>query len=194
MNSILINTTNVWTAEKVLEERKKKMMSGTLAHSVKVNDEFYAKLDCSCHTCRNVLDPTGEEDAKLWNAQILETMTTKEETRPRGLSLNLPPPSPAVRLTAAPTGLISPLTGIISPRSLSDTSVGLEDQMRICYEMEEKVKRYLKRLAKNYEALQVLIDSEKEPGSHDEMAASDTWWTEVDRKKSTTEELLILLE
>lgn len=120
----------------------------------------------------------------------------KEEVRPRGLSLNLPPPSPATRQTAEPTGLISPLIGIVSPRSISDASVSLEDQIRICKEIEERVRRYLKRLAKHYDTLQVLIDSEKETDSHskNEITASDTLWTEVDRKKSTTEELLDLLE
>lgn len=217
------NTYTMVTPAEILAERDRVRQQGTIAHTPNSSGNFWARDGCGCYNCRDALDPTGEEDAKMQNNALMKAMcnavgiemppsqptlqrqfanclnceeqhSCQENCRPRGLSLNLPPPSPAQRLTAEPTGMISPLMGLISPRSISDASVSLEEQLKVCSDMEEKVRRYLKRLAKHYSTLQLMIDEENTHRSHDEMAASDTWWTEVDRKKSTTEDLLELLE
>lgn len=218
------NTTyKMVTPEDILAERQQRRESGILAHTENASGSFYPRGGCTCYNCRDALDPTGELDAKTQNDSIMKVMcdavgidmpppqptlqrqfaaclncegqhSCEESCRPHSLSLHLPPPSPVHRLTAEPTGLISPLLGLISPRSLSDGSVSLDEQLKACSDMEERVRRYLKRLAKHYERLQAMIDADTSHRSHDEMAASDTWWTEVDRKKSSTEDLLELLQ
>ena len=193
MNSIDMNMVKMVTPNDILEERQMKRRNGVLAHSANESGTFFAREGCPCYTCRDVLDPTGEEDAKLQNE-------VTEECRPRTLSLNLPPPSPAKRATAAPTGLISPLVnlvgvgGIVSPRSISDASVNLDEQIKVCEEMEAKVVRYLERLMGHYKKLEALITTENEYRSHDEMAAFDTWWSEIDEKLSSTEDLFNMLK
>ncbi len=114
-----------------------------------------------------------------------------DESRPRGFSINLPPPSPATRSIAAPEGFASPSAyiGLLSPRSISDTTVTLDEQIKICQEFESKMLRYLKRLSKHYETLQTLI-SEQTNLNHDEMVAYDMWWDEVDMKIDSIEKLI----
>ena len=138
---------------------------------------------------------TSETNTTLPSPPEVERQSTTcdgcDECRPRVLSLSLPPPSPATRSIAAPSGVVSPSAymGLLSPRSISDTSVSLDDQIKICEEFEARVVRYLKRLSKYYETLQTLI-TEKKDLTHDEMMAYDIWWDEVDMKLDSTEKLL----
>jgi hypothetical protein len=142
---------------------------------------------------------TSETNTSLPSPPQVERQSTTcdgcDECRPRTLSLSLPPPSPATRCIAAPEGFASPLAyiGLLSPRSISDTSVSLDDQIKICEEFEARVIRYLKRLSKHYETLQTLI-TEKKDLTHDEMAAYDMWWDEVDMKLDSTEKLIRTLK
>ena len=209
-----MDTTKMVTAAEILEERNRQRNAGILAHTANMSLIFYPRDGCPCYTCRDALDPTGEVDAKIKNDSLIDlpreqpklerqyaTCSSCEEQHScetkcngRPAYLNLPPPSVALRSIAAPSGLISPFIGLISPRSLSDASVTIEDQTQVCEEMETKVKRYLKRLLKEYEKLQSMIETNNSDARHDEMAANDVWWTEVDRKKSSTEDLLELLD
>ena len=66
------------TAAQILEERDQQRKAFRLAHTPNGSGEFSARLDCSCYTCRDVLDPTGEEDAKAYNER------------------NAPPPPPPI--------------------------------------------------------------------------------------------------
>ena len=51
------------TAADILKKREEERKACRLAHSANANGEFFARVGCSCYTCRDVLDPTGEEDA-----------------------------------------------------------------------------------------------------------------------------------
>ncbi len=203
--------TKMTTPAEILEDRKARRQAGVLAHSSNVSGEFYAREGCTCYNCRDVLDPTGELDAKIQNDAMPATSPTLErqyamcsdcseqhscetKCRPRTLSLNLPPPSPATRTVAVPSGLISPVTGFMTPRSISDTPVSLEEQVKLCEAMEYKVIRYLKRLLKQYNRLEELITADTSHSSHDEMAAYDAWWSEIDDKIGSTEDLLNVLK
>jgi len=197
-----MNTYKMITPNEILEQRQKQRQSGILAHSPNNSGLFYPRDGCTCYTCRDALDPTGEEDAKLQNdmtglatcSDCSQQHSSEEICRPRSLSLNLPCPSPATRAIAAPSGLISPLAGFLTPRSLSDTPVTMEEQVKICEEMEKKVVRYLKRLLKQYERLEELINSDPSDKTHDEMAAYDMWSSEIDDKMASTEDLLNVLK
>ena len=107
------------------------------------------------------------------------------------------PPPPAIRLPSlgpsSSVSVISPLVGIISPRSLSDSSILPEERYP---SMERQIVPRLKRLLSTYEQAQLHIEEKgKDPSlHHDEMAANDTWWTELDKKKELVEELLRALQ
>lgn len=75
------------TPADILKERDEKRKAGILAHSANVNGDFMARLNCPCYTCRDCLDPTGEEDAKAANTPSAP-----------------PPPSPPMTLLAAASG------------------------------------------------------------------------------------------
>lgn len=61
---------NKITAADILKERDEMRKACRLAHSPKADGEFWARVGCSCYTCRDVLDPTGEEDAAAANALL----------------------------------------------------------------------------------------------------------------------------
>lgn len=77
------------TPADILKERDAKRKAGILAHSANARGEFMARLDCTCYTCRDCLDPTGEEDAKVANAPP-------------------PPPAPPALLAAASGSWVAP--------------------------------------------------------------------------------------
>jgi hypothetical protein len=201
----------MYTASEILEEREIARSNGTLAHTAKVDGDFMARVGCTCYTCRDVFDPTGEEDAKARNnvpppppqpkltRQDAACLDCKEQhscsdvCHPTERSqLSLPPPPPAIRqcnycrLTS--DGALS-----LSPRSTSSDSKSIEETY---LEMEYHLRRQLTKLASIYEKLQLHIDNQYEiPGiKHDEMAAYDAWSNETEEKQIAVKELLDLLK
>lgn len=77
--------TTMKTPTDILNERDALRSAGRLAHTPNGRGEFYARMDCSCYTCRDVLDPTGSEDAKFYNDALL--------------AANIPPPPPSPVVT-----------------------------------------------------------------------------------------------
>ena len=242
MNTSKMNSTKTITAADILEQRDASRRAGVLAHSSNQDGDFMARVGCSCYTCRDVLDPTGEEDAR--EQQELNRPVRLPSPIP---SLRIPicPPAPA-RPTQCPnsphppppypeyrpyccqtsplhlpipprahrqpssgsnTNDLSPIVGLNSPDSFSfqfrinlrspslpssrENSDGVVD---VVTHLEESMIPRLTRLLSQYKALMTHIESEYEEGlSHDEMAAKDAWWDEVDGKILQTESLLALL-
>lgn len=58
------------TAADILKKREEERSACRLAHSANAGGEFWAREYCSCYTCRDVLDPTGEQDAAAANAKL----------------------------------------------------------------------------------------------------------------------------
>jgi hypothetical protein len=77
------------TPTDILNDRNAELRAGRLAHTPNGRGEFYARIDCPCYTCRDVLDPTGEEDAKLHNEALMAALCKQANIPP-------PPPSPAL--------------------------------------------------------------------------------------------------
>lgn len=73
---------NYITAADILKQREEERKAGRLAHSANGDGDFWARHGCSCYTCRDVLDPTGEEDAATAVAASVPRPPT-------------PPPSPS---------------------------------------------------------------------------------------------------
>lgn len=213
-----MNSTILYTPSQILEERQNERSRGKLAHTPNGRGEFYARIECGCYNCRDVLDPTGELDAKARNdamnvpplpaqqpklvrqyAICLECggqHSCSDPCRPPHLSL--PPPPRAVRqcnYCRSPTeGLsISPIVGVLSPRSVSSGSKPIYET---CQELEVGLERQIRKLLKKYRQLEAHIESEREkPGTKlDEMAAYDAWAEEVARKEDALQEFLDLLK
>jgi hypothetical protein len=64
LSSSIMSSFLMITPDSILAEREKDRSAGRLAHSPNFNGEFFARHGCPCYTCRDVLDPTGEEDAE----------------------------------------------------------------------------------------------------------------------------------
>lgn len=58
------------SAEEILAERDQNRRMGLLAHTMNCRGDFMGRYDCSCYTCRDYFDPTGEEDARQRNATV----------------------------------------------------------------------------------------------------------------------------
>ena len=58
------------TAADILKKREEERSACRLAHSANADGEFWAREYCSCYTCRDALDPTGEQDAAAANARL----------------------------------------------------------------------------------------------------------------------------
>jgi hypothetical protein len=56
------------TPQMILAERQMKSQLGTLAHTLNTDGRGTLWVDCTCYTCRDFYDPTGEQDAALRNA------------------------------------------------------------------------------------------------------------------------------
>ena len=80
MNSTMI------TSSDILEQRNKARRAALLAHTPNGIGEFTARLNCTCYTCRDLLDPTGEEDAVTANIAL-------HPHRLPTLKLSIPQPS-----------------------------------------------------------------------------------------------------
>ena len=206
------------TPAEILAERSAGRAEGRLAHTPNGRGEFSARFDCHCYTCRDVLDPTGQEDAKNYNIALIaglceETSISQpsllgalehstaayENHHPPPAALlpipNLPPPPPITHgqpATSTNSGAMSPLMGILTPRSISEPS-GIEDRTLT---QEKGLAIRLNRMLRMYQQLQAHIEelTDQENLSHDEMAAYDTWWNQVDAKVYAVEKLLKLLE
>ncbi len=197
------------TPEDILKQRAMKRNSNMIAHSSNSTGNFFARPDCPCYTCRDALDPTGEEDARIQNENSMpreppklerqnavcldcnESHLCNDPCRPRRISL--PPPTMTLRRHPF-TPSLSPLTGIVSPRSLSDSSVSSSDRLRICYDMEQKIIGMLQKLKKNYKRLEVILGEEENFHSHDEMAANEFLLTETIDKIDAVEDFLKVLK
>lgn len=83
-------TTPLKTSADILNERNRERANGRLAHTPNGYGEFYARPGCTCYTCRDCLDPTGEADATLYNVALLATVTPPTATPP---AATLPAPS-----------------------------------------------------------------------------------------------------
>ena len=254
-----MNTANkkMKSPAEILAERAAERAACRLAHTPNGSNEFFARVGCPCYTCRDVLDPRGEHDAKSHNETLMFKMCEEanislpppslkltrqnalcvccetshscevqcvfrvdpeceglspqpaRESMPApapvpalartatgcsGTIFNLPPPPPAIREPprSAGSSIMSPLVGIASPRSVSDAST-VEER---CAGQEKHLIARLKRLLVTYEQLQAHIDNLNDHSKlkHDEMAAYDAWWTEVDYKICAVQDLLKLLE
>ena len=202
------------TPTDILNERNAERSSGRLAHTPNGYGEFYARSSCPCYTCRDSLDPTGEEDAKLHNETLSFAIPPPPPTPPlmrqnaicvcceaghdseaectveplRPLLLPRPPHLTRQPSLGSPTSVMSSLIGIQTPRSVSDP-LSIEEQT---HHMEMKLQPRLCKLLHSYQKLQEHIEQlNADPSlSHDEMAAYDTWWTEVDSKIATLESLI----
>ena len=102
----------------------------------------------------------------------------------------LPPPPPAIRQPYSSTGsssILSGVTGVGSPTPTAEESSNT---------LEKKTIQRLKKLRKSYEDLQSEIEQEgNEDGlKHDEMAAYDAWWNELDEKIAAVETLMKLIK
>jgi hypothetical protein len=178
------------TPEDILKQREESRKSLILAHSANSSGAFFARPGCSCYNCRDALDPTGEEDARIANEMSLmpseppmlerqnaicldcqQSHLSNEVCRPR--SISLPPPTMGLRRHPFSPNL-SPIIGLVSPRSLSDSSyANSQDQFRVCFEMEQRVKMMLLKLKRSYKRLEGLLAEDDNFNSHDEMAAND---------------------
>jgi hypothetical protein len=184
---------NMITPEDILKQRDESRKAFVIAHSANSSGAFSARLDCPCYNCRDALDPTGEEDARIANSMPSEppklerqnatcldcqqSHLCNEVCRPR--SLSLPPPTLGLRRHPFSPNL-SPIIGLVSPRSLSDSSyANSQDQFRVCHEMEQRVKMMLLKLKRSYKRLEDILAEEDDFNSHDEMAVNDMLLTDT---------------
>jgi hypothetical protein len=84
------------TAADILKQREEERKACRLAHSPNGDGDFWARHACPCYTCRDVLDPTGEQDAATANATHVTAwlLGTDEKDWPP-LATPPPPPPPA---------------------------------------------------------------------------------------------------
>ncbi len=187
---------NMITPEDILKQRDESRKAFVLAHSANSSGAFFARSGCPCYNCRDSLDPTGEEDARIANQMSLmpseppmverqnatcldceNSHASHEECRVRRISL--PPPTMGLRRHPFSPNL-SPIIGLVSPRSLSDSSyANSQDQLRVCFEMEQRVKMALLKLKRSYKRLEDLLAEEDDFNSHDEMAVNDMLLTDA---------------
>ena len=192
------------TPEDILKQRAMSRNTLSLAHSAN-SSGFIPRTGCPCYTCRDALDPTGEEDARIQNeANTLppnpprlerqsaicldceQSHLYDEVCRPRKISL--PPPSIGLRRHPF-TPSLSPLVGIVSPRSLSDSSTSGQDQLRICHELEQKVKLMLQKLKRNYKRLETSLAEEKDYQISDEMTKNEMISNKMDAIDNLLDEI-----
>ena len=221
-----MNSLPTVTPTDILNERTQARAAGRIAHSANSSGEFFARLDCSCYTCRDVLDPTGEEDAKSRNREIslppppppltcqnalcVSCCTGHSCTVPcnppfewAGISCltpsasNLPSLSitrPDRQLSNTSSNILSPVSGLRSPRCISDVSS--PPPIEEAYRREEEVLiRRLTHLLDTYDQLDNHIQTQEESSkSHSEMAMFQTWWEETEVKRDAVQTLLALLK
>ncbi len=173
------------TAADILKERD--LRRGMLAHSANVDGSFMARVDCICYTCRDFLDPTGEEDAANANAN-------REPFSPPPLSLPaaslLPVRSSGggigvMGLAPAPSTSPTSTTGHLSsytPPPLFRHARAEPDHMK---DAIASLKLEVNTLRAKQEEVY-----EKEAHSHDEMAMQDHEWNEYDQKIMTLETII----
>lgn len=65
----------------ILAERDDARRIGVLAHTMNCHGDFMGRYGCSCYTCRDYFDPTGEEDAKQRNAIAAATQAKMQLQR-----------------------------------------------------------------------------------------------------------------
>ena len=77
------------TTEEILAERQKAREEGALAHTPNVSGDCMCYVSCSCDTCRDFFDPTGEKDAQKENERRFLAACQAANIAP-------PPPSPVL--------------------------------------------------------------------------------------------------
>lgn len=110
MNSTMI------TSSDILEQRNKARRAALLAHTPNGLGEFTARPNCTCYTCRDVFDPTGEEDAVTANIALhpYRLPTLKVSIPQNQVTPSPPPPSETHRPICCER---SPLLLPIPPRA-----------------------------------------------------------------------------
>lgn len=162
------------TAKDVLAARESGSKFG---HSPRADGEFMARVGCPCYNCRSCLDPTGEEDAAAANAQSSNLSSSLSNT-----STEVEPVidtsilSAIGRLSASFTGDYGSeaYLDLPPPPPLVRVSAFRQDNI---FEAIHSLKREIEELTDKQEAIY-----ERKADSHDEMAAQDTEWTELDTK------------
>jgi len=85
---------NTLTPNDILQQRETARRAGLLAHTPNAHGYFNARLNCSCYTCRDYLDPTGEEDAFQANkSRQLPLKVSIPEPQPKAAKCPNSPPS-----------------------------------------------------------------------------------------------------
>ncbi len=177
------------TPADILKERDRRRSSCMLAHSVNADGSFFARVDCSCYTCRDVLDPTGEEDAANANA-----MNESHESFPPPLSL----PATSFLPTRSSGGGIG-LAGLAPAPSTSPTSTmghlssyTPPPLFRHTRAEPDHMKDAIASLKLEVNVLRAKQEEiyEREAHSHDEMAMQDQEWNEYDQKIMTLETII----
>ncbi len=178
------------TPADILKERERCRSSFMLAHSANVDGSFMARMGCPCYTCRDVLDPTGEEDAAAASA-------VNENREPFSLPpLSLPAASllpvrssgggiGVMGLAPAPSTSPTSTTGHLSsytPPPLFRHARAEPDHMK---DAIASLKLEVNTLRAKQEEVY-----EKEAHSHDEMAMQDHEWNEYDQKIMTLETII----
>ncbi len=160
------------TAADILRNREQRRQALQLAHSPNIMGEFWAREGCRCYTCRDVLDPTGEEDAAAANASNTRPVTPPPLSTPPGDGIGLLTPAPA-HLSSPPPLLRS--SSRAEPDFVGDAIASLRMK---CEELRAKQDAVY----------------EKETNSHDEMAAQDIEWEELDEMIGKLERAIEILE
>lgn len=160
-------TSALVTPSEILSERMEQRSSGRLAHTSRVDGSFMAWMSCPCYNCRDYLDPTGEEDANNKNKEILDVAT--------GLVALSNQAPPTIR-ASSPIEMARPLTETppASPVLRRDT-VTMERNLVV--KLLANLKSQEAEIEREFEALDHI-----KYNSHDEMAAADQQWEELEKK------------
>lgn len=175
------------TPADILKQRTLSRESSMLAHSANCDGSFMARLGCPCYTCRDVLDPTGEEDAANANENhesflippLSLPATSFLPTRSSGGGIGLTGLAPAPSVSPTSTrGHLSSYTppplfrhARAEPDHMKDAIASLKLEVISLREKQDEV-------------------YEKEARSHDEMAMQDEEWNEYDQKIMTLETII----
>ena len=208
-----MSSTKIYTASEILEERQRARSNGIIAHTPKADGEFMARVGCTCYNCRDVIDPTGEEDAKARNEQTLrdlceadnvpqlklkrqyascldcrEQHSCTEVCHPTQQShLSLPPPPPAIRqcnYCRLKSDSGLSLSPIVGIQSPCSPSGELKCIEETYLEMESQLRRQLYKVTSIYQKLQAHIENQRDiPGTKHDEMAAYDSWSDEVEKK-----------
>ena len=178
------------TAADILRERAEARASCRLAHTSNGEGDFYARYGCPCYTCRDALDPTGEEDARLANEEY--------KTPPRSTPFPMPSEPPKLMRQSASTG--TGAGGYYPVEDLRSASVSGTSTTGHLFpssraepdHIADAIASLKLEIAKLEEQQEEVYEQEAE--RHDEMAALDALWEEYDAKILTLQRVIDTLE